>query len=156
MSRTQQKNTRSAQKTIEINSIGLGRLGSETKLLVLLIIGVCTVVLAVYWPALSAQALSFDDYDYLTSNMLVQNPGWASAWRFLSEVLKPSTVEGYYQPLAMISLMFDYALGGRENDLMPFHRTSLALHIANTALIIVLLYLLFGQTCGEQTCLERS
>jgi Flp pilus assembly protein TadD len=45
----------------------------------------------------------------------------------------------------MISLMLDYALGGGEKNLMPFHRTSLIFHAANTALIIVLLYLLFGQ-----------
>jgi len=105
----------------------------------------CIVVTAVYWPALSAKALSFDDEQYLTKNVLVQNPSWASAKRFLTEVSKPSTVMGYYQPLTMISLMFDYALGGRQNNLMPFHHTSLILHVANTAMIIVLLYLLFGQ-----------
>ena len=98
---------------------------------------------ATHWPGLSAKALSFDDQQYLTRNVLVQNPGWASAKRFLTEVLEPSTVQGYYQPLAMISLMLDYAAGGRENNLRPFHITSLALHTANTALIIVLLYLLF-------------
>jgi tetratricopeptide (TPR) repeat protein len=41
--------------------------------------------------------------------------------------------------------MFDYSLGGRVENLLPFHRTSLALHAANTALIIVLLYLLFDE-----------
>lgn len=106
---------------------------------------VCCAVIVVHWPALSAQALSFDDSQYLTRNILVQNPGWTSARRFLTEVLEPSTVEGYYQPLTMISLMFDYALGGRPDNLYPFHRTSLALHVINTALVIVLLYLLFGQ-----------
>jgi tetratricopeptide (TPR) repeat protein len=110
-----------------------------------LIIAVCGMVVVTHLPALSAKTLSFDDYQYFTDNVLVQNPGWASARRFLTEVLEPSTVEGYYQPLAMISLMFDYALGGRENNLATFHRTSLALHAANTALIIVLLYLLFDQ-----------
>ncbi len=118
---------------------------SKIGLLTVLIIIVCAAVLAIHWPALSAQALSFDDGQYLTENVLVQKPGWASARRFLSETLEPSTVRGYYQPLAMISLMADYALGGRADNLMPFHRTSLALHIANTTLIIVLLYLLFGQ-----------
>lgn len=44
----------------------------------------------------------------------------------------------------MISLMLDYAAGGRKDNLFPFHRTSLAIHAANTALVIVLLYLLFG------------
>jgi len=141
MSRIRQKNTRSTPKS----GIGPGRLASGKKLPVLLIAAVCAIVLAAHWPALSAKALSFDDYDYLTGNMLVQNPGWTSAWRFLTEVLEPSSVQGYYQPLAMISLMFDYALGGREKNLLPFHRTSLILHTANTALIIILLYLLFGQ-----------
>ncbi len=105
---------------------------------------ICVAALLVHWPALSANALSFDDSQYLTENLLVQNPGWSSARRFLSEVLEPSTVQGYYQPLTMISLMVDYALGGRDDNLMPFHRTSLALHVANTALVIVLLYLLFN------------
>jgi len=106
---------------------------------------VCCAVIVVHWPALSARVLSFDDTQYLTRNLLVQNPGWNSARRFLTEVLKPSTVGGYYQPLTMISLMFDYALGGRPDNLKPFHCTSLALHVVNTALVILLLYLLFGR-----------
>ncbi len=109
------------------------------------LVSVCCAVIVVHWPALSTQALSFDDSQYLTRNLLVQNPGWTSAHRFLTEVLEPSTVEGYYQPLTMISLMFDYALGGRPDNLHSFHRTSLALHVVNTALVVVLLYLLFGQ-----------
>jgi len=111
---------------------------------VIIIAAVCVIVALVHWPALSAKALSFDDQQYLTKNVLVQNPGWRSAKRFLMEVLEPSTVAGYYQPLTMISLMADYAAGGRENNLRPFHITSLALHTVNTALIIVLLYMLFG------------
>ena len=119
-------------------------MSSKTVLLAVLITCVCAAVIAVHWPALSAQALSFDDNEYLTDNALVKNPSWFSAWKFLSQVLKPSTVNGYYQPLTMISLMLDYSLGGRVENLLPFHRTSIALHAANTALIIVLLYLLFG------------
>jgi tetratricopeptide (TPR) repeat protein len=106
---------------------------------------VAAVVLAAHWPALSAQALSFDDNQYLTENPLVQNPSRRAAKRFLTEVLEPSTVRGYYQPLAMISLMVDHALGGRVDDLRPFHRTSLCLHVANTLLVVVLMYLLFDR-----------
>jgi tetratricopeptide (TPR) repeat protein len=126
---------------------GLGKQLLPKKLMpaAVLIVAVCAAVAAVHWPALSARALSFDDDEYLTGNVLVQKPSWTSAKRFITEILAPSTVKGYYQPLTMISLMADYALGGRKNNLMPFHRTSLILHIANTALIIVLLYLLFGQ-----------
>ncbi|MFH1614346.1 MAG: tetratricopeptide repeat protein [Planctomycetota bacterium] len=110
-----------------------------------LITVVLFVVIATYRPGLSAQALFFDDDQYFTENSLVQNPGWVSARRFFTEVLEPSTVKGYYQPLTMISLMVDYALGGRSDNLYIFHRTSLTLHLANTAMVVVLLYLLFGR-----------
>ncbi|MFH0981537.1 MAG: hypothetical protein V2A79_08365, partial [Planctomycetota bacterium] len=103
------------------------------------------LVAAAHWPALSAKAFAFDDSQYLTENPLVQNPSWSAAWRFLREVLEPSTVNGYYQPLSMISLMLDHALGGRADYLRPFHQTSLILHVVNTTLVIGLLYLLFRQ-----------
>jgi len=106
---------------------------------------VCVAVFVVHRPALSAKALSFDDNQYLLDNPLVKNPSWYAAGRFLREVLRPSTVHGYYQPLSMISLMGDYAMGGRAENPRAFHRTSLGLHVANTALVTVLLYLLFGR-----------
>jgi len=104
----------------------------------------CVCVLAAHWPALSAKALCSDDLEYLVDNPLVQKPSWHSAKLFLTEVLRPSTVGGYYQPLAMISLMLDYAAGGREANPRALHRTSLALHVANSALVVILIYLLFG------------
>jgi tetratricopeptide (TPR) repeat protein len=112
-------------------------------LLTILIIIVSIITLMAHWPVLSAHAFSFDDDQYLKDNCLVKNPSWGSAGRFFTEVLTPSTVGGYYQPLAMISLMLDYAMGGRENNLSTFHRTSLILHLLNTSLIIIFLYLLF-------------
>ncbi|MHC4445660.1 MAG: tetratricopeptide repeat protein [Planctomycetota bacterium] len=129
----------SAQPDLQHTSIG------QYLLLICLMAAVAGVVVAVHWPALSAKALSYDDQQYMTENILVRNPSWSSAWQFLSEVLAPSTVEGYYQPLTMISLMVDYALGGRPSDLGPFHLTSLLLHAANTSLIILLMYLIFGR-----------
>jgi len=105
---------------------------------------VAVVVLATHWPALGSRALFFDDAMYLTQNKLVRNPSWSGAGRFLREVTEPSTVRGYYQPLSMISLMLDRALGGRVDDLRPFRRTSLGFHVMNSVLVIVFLYLLFG------------
>lgn len=103
------------------------------------------VVAAVHFPALSAQTISFDDHEYLINNHLVKNPGWASAKQFFTEILKPSTVGGYYQPLSMISLMLDYRLAGTVEDLHVYHRTSLILHVCNAALVMLLIYLLFEQ-----------
>src|SRR5258706_1353042 len=101
------------------------------------------IVGAVHEPVLESQALSLDDPVFVTYNPLVTNPSWESAGRFFREVLAPSTVAGYYLPLTMTSLMLDYAMGGRPDDLRVFHRTSLALHVLNTLLILVLLYRLF-------------
>ncbi len=105
---------------------------------------VASVVAFAHWPALNAEAISFDDYQYVVENPLVMNPGWTSAGRFVTEVFAPSTVGGYYQPLNMISLMLDAAMGGGPTNLRPFHRTSLAIHILNTLFILILLCELFG------------
>ena len=114
--------------------------------LIILITAVCVAVLAVHWPVLSAKVLSFDDDLFVGENSpLVQNPGWVLAKRALTEVFSPSLVTGYYQPLPVISIMADCAMGGSSGNLVPFHRTSLAIHIFNTALVVVLLYFLFGR-----------
>lgn len=123
-----------------------GRTGSVRRAawLGVLMLAVGAAVLATYWPVLSVNSLFFDDMMYLTDNPLVQNPSWSSAKRFLCEVAKPSTVQGYYQPLTMISLMLDYARGGRPEHLRPFHQTNLGLHVLNCLLMTGLVYLVFG------------
>jgi protein O-mannosyl-transferase len=45
----------------------------------------------------------------------------------------------------MISLMLDYAMGGRPQDLAVFHRSSLVLHVVNAVLVTLLAYSLLGQ-----------
>ncbi len=105
---------------------------------------VCIATVTAHWPALSCRALSLDDSEYIIGNPLVENPGWSSVNRIVAEVTKPSTVAGSYIPLTMLSQMLDYAMGGRMNNLRPFHRTSLILHVANTALVILLMYEIFG------------
>jgi tetratricopeptide (TPR) repeat protein len=122
-----------------------GTVTSRPVLIGALVLAVMLIVSAVHWPVLSAQALAFDDGEFIVHNALVQNPGWKSAKRFLSEVFEPSTVHGYYIPLTMISLMLDNAAGGRSDDLRQFHRTNLTLHLMSTAGLVLLLYLLFRQ-----------
>ncbi len=116
---------------------------ARTWLLPSVITAACLLVAVAHWPALSAKALSFDDGFYVIENPLVLHPSWDSARRFVGEMLEPSTVPGYYQPLSMISLMLDVAMGGSPENLRPFHRTSLILHVLNTALVILILHRLF-------------
>ena len=116
----------------------------QTIILAGLLLAVGTVVVITQWPVLSAQALFVDDQQYVSINQLVRNPSWNSTARFFGEVLKPSTVQGYYQPLAMTSLMLDWASGATLENLTPFHRTNLTLHVINALLIIVFLHAVFG------------
>lgn len=118
---------------------------AQGRVLACLVVGVCIFVLWVYLPALSARATLLDDAQYVSKNPLVQNPSWRSVRRFFGEVRRPSTVRGYYQPLTMVSLMVDRYLGAGPDDLSAYHRTSLLLHLGNTALLGVLIYLLFRE-----------
>lgn len=124
---------------------GGGRGSRSVAVFLVSLVVVGGIVLAAHWPVLSARALMLDDNQYLVENRLVQNPSWTSAKRFLTEVFEPSIVWGYYHPLAMISLMLDAAMGGGVDNLKAFHCTSLFLHVANSLLVAVFLYLLFGQ-----------
>ncbi|HSW47128.1 MAG TPA: tetratricopeptide repeat protein [Phycisphaerae bacterium] len=106
---------------------------------------VSAVLVAAHWPVLSTQALSFDDDEAIIQNHLIQDPGWHSLVRFFSEVRSSSVISGYYRPLTLVSLMIDWAMGARPDDLRVFHRTSLILHVLSTVLLILLCHQLFGQ-----------
>jgi hypothetical protein len=101
------------------------------------------VLLFVHKPVIYSEAVGIDDIQYVFQNNLVKNPSWASAKQFFSEVLNPSTVMGYYQPIAMVSLMTDVALGGSQSNMYVFHITSLCIHILNSFLVLLLIFLLF-------------
>ena len=75
-------------------------------------VGLALLVLLVYWPTLSSEFVGLDDYQYVVDNTLVRDPSWNSLRRFFVEVRTPSTVNGYYQPLTMTSLMLDAWLSG--------------------------------------------
>src|SRR5438105_13878768 len=95
---------------------------------------VCVVLIA-YWPTLSRNFVRFDDHQYVVTNPLVRRPSWSGVVRFLTEVRKPSTVAGYYQPLTMLSLMIDTSLaGGRDANPAIFHLHNMLLHTATCAL----------------------
>ena len=124
---------------------GAGPSAGNPRLIIALLVLVISCTIAVQWPALSARAFAFDDAQYFITNPLVRNPSAASAWQFFREVLHPSTVGGYYQPLTMVSLMLDSVMGATQDNLRPLHRTSLLLHAVNSGLIVLLLYALFKQ-----------
>ena len=133
--------TRHARRTAPDRTAGAGRRARLCALLGVVAAG----ALVAHWPVMSAQAMTLDDQGYVTFNHLVRNPSWAGVGQFFAEVRRPSTVAGYYQPLTMVALMADWALGARVEDLYVFHRTSLVLHAANAVLIALILWRLFDQ-----------
>lgn len=100
------------------------------------------VVGAVHWPGVGARAFFTDDSQYLLNNPLVKDPGWKSAARFLTEVDRPSSVEGYYHPLTMLSLMADYAAAGRSLEPARYRATNVVLHGLNAGLVALLAWML--------------
>jgi Flp pilus assembly protein TadD len=108
----------------------------------LVLTAVLGIVLATYWPALAARAQYMDDKFYL-GTPLTQHPSFASVKTIFGEVLAPSMVNGYYQPLALVSIMLDFLDPAATHSLLPFHRTTLLLHLLNVALVAALLHALF-------------
>jgi Flp pilus assembly protein TadD len=100
-------------------------------------------VLATYWPALSAGATYMDDNFYV-GPPLIRHPSWASVGTIFGRVLTPSVVNGYYQPLSLLSVMLDFLDPAAQYSLLPFHRTTLVLHLLNVTLVVVLLRVLFA------------
>ncbi len=121
--------------------------------------GLVLIVLIAYAPSLSGEFVLLDDYQYVVDNQLVLQPSCNSVRRFFAEVTTPSTVDGYYQPLTMISLMVDaYLAGGRALDgaseaMAPglravdpfmFHLTNVLLHAASCVLLMLMLRSIVG------------
>jgi Tfp pilus assembly protein PilF len=144
---SRQKNENNRQKSNQRQAQPQSSIFQDPKFLYSIMI-IIVIIYISHGTVLSAKAISFDDDQYLIKNELVQHPSWSSIDRFFTEVFKPSTVEGYYQPLSMVSLMLDCAMGGKINDLPTFnftifHAVNLILHIMNTILIMTILFLLF-------------
>ncbi len=108
------------------------------------LLALAVVVLGVYWPALSSRAVWVDDAEYVMATQRVGGAGGPSVAGLFTEVLEPSSVRGYYQPLAITSLLMDARAGADLANPRAFHRTNLCLHALNSVLVGVWVFLLLG------------
>ncbi|HKQ47997.1 MAG TPA: tetratricopeptide repeat protein [Phycisphaerae bacterium] len=106
---------------------------------------VLLAAVVVYLPALRAEFLILDDSSYVTGHPYILYPSWRNLAAFFTEVLKPSVVAGYYQPLTMASLMLDRVIEARlagalasRIDPSVFHLTNVLLHSLCAGLVFVL------------------
>lgn len=97
------------------------------------------ITLAAYWPSLSAGFVTLDDYQYIIDNEFVREGGMSAIGKFFREVRHPSTVDGYYQPLTMVSYMIDARFAGESGlDPFPYHLANILWH-AGTAILVMFL-----------------
>jgi len=104
--------------------------------LALLLVVVMTI--AVYWPVLFNDFISYDDTDYVTLNMMVRQ-GLSikgTAWAF------SAFHAGNWHPLTWLSHMLDIELFGLNP--LGHHAINLLFHTANSVLLCALLHRLTG------------
>jgi tetratricopeptide (TPR) repeat protein len=99
----------------------------------LICLGLALAVLAAYAPVWSAGFITYDDPAYVTANSHVQGGlSWAGLiWAFTTRHA------GNWHPLTWISHMLDFQLYGMNPA--GHHLTSVALHLANSILLFLLL-----------------
>lgn len=98
---------------------------------ILLALGALLMVAFVFWPALSGGFI-FDDYPIFAENSAIHVTGWH--WQEWQRVWMWSHVN-IQRPIAMLSYALNYALGG---SIWGFKVTNLALHLVNSALLMLL------------------
>jgi len=93
---------------------------------------------AVYAPVRTFELVNWDDPSYLTDNPIVRGGlSWSSAWWALTTTHSP-----YWHPMTWLSLLVDVSLFG--DDAGAYHVTSVAIHIATTIVLFLLLRRITG------------
>lgn len=99
-------------------------------------LGLCLLAtLLVYIPAFSATFVNWDDADYGPEQMLIRS--FSPISKFFT-----TSIQGNMHPLTMLSLAFNYAIGG--DNPASYHILNVLLHLANTALAYWLAWRLSG------------
>src|SRR5207249_2245538 len=115
-----------------------GAPGAESFRTLVVCVLLAALTLVAYGRVWGLGFVSTDDQPYVTENPHVLGGLTPSgiAWAFTA------TKESYWHPLTWLSLMLDATIGGADPRI--YHGTNLALHVANT----LLLFLLLGRMTG--------
>lgn len=100
---------------------------------------VAALAFAFGWPSRHGEFLYGDDRYFVVEHVFINHPSWRNAWNLLTMVHSD-----LYQPLPMLSLMFDYACAGPAPtgrfpvNTWTFHVTNIALHTLNSAMAFLI------------------
>jgi len=103
------------------------------------------LALLIYLPVRHFAFLNFDDPVYLEHNpWLAHGLNWASLhWAFTANLIEHSPNAEYWEPLTLLSRLFDAQIYGIQAG--PFHVTSAVLHFLNALALCAALYRLTNQ-----------
>ncbi len=88
-------------------------------------------------PSLKCDFTNWDDPRYVLENHLLKSTKWEN----IKTIFKTKEVSLNYHPLTIISLAMDYQKAKLDKPEV-YHRTNLILHVLNTALVFVFVFLL--------------
>lgn len=113
----------------------------ETKKPSLLIPALVAVAILVityfsFSPSLNCEFTNWDDPRYVLENPLLKSTSTEN----IKTIFKTKEVSLNYHPLTIISLAFDYSKGKYDKPEV-YHHTNLILHVLNTLLVFILIYL---------------
>lgn len=106
------------------------RLGIALLLIALAATFVCFI------PSLNNDFVNYDDHAYVIKNWMVKDISLSQT----IEIFKAPQINGGYNPLTIVSLAIDYAIG--DGDPLPFHVTNLTLHLLSVMLVFWFIQLL--------------
>lgn len=136
------KNKKYTAPTLHNTPSPLGEGRGEVKLskLVLIACGILFVTFLCYIPSLHNEFLKYwDDQAYVTGNELIKDLSFNSVKRIFKE---DAGLYANYHPLTTLSLALNYHEGVTS---FPFHLTNLLLHLLNTLLVFIFIFLLSGK-----------
>jgi tetratricopeptide (TPR) repeat protein len=95
------------------------------------------ITLVVFLPAMQNDFVNWDDDRYVLNSRVIKDLSPENIRIFFTEYH-----HGLYQPLTLLSLAIDHAIGGPGPFL--YHLVNVILHLFNTGLVFLLIYLLAG------------
>ncbi len=111
---------------------------SNTPLIIAAVVALIIVAITyiAFSPSLRCEFTNWDDPRYVLENPLLKSTKSEN----IKEIFKTKEVSLNYHPLTIISLAMDYSKAKLDKPEI-YHRTNLILHLCNTLLVFVLIYL---------------
>ena len=106
--------------------------------LVICIALLIAATLLTYWPALKNEFINYDDPDYVTANEVVKKGLTTEGFRWAFTTGHASN----WHPITWLSHMADVSMFGMKPT--GHHATNLVFHVANSVLLLLLLWLMTG------------